>query len=101
MQKCYINYMALRKKNIRAEELGADFLGDGVSVSPDWRYDVLMDYLRASHSFQAVLKSELGKKSKYRLPVDFDVVNRIQLSVMNFVVKCAKHVRLQQEAVTA
>ena len=77
MQKCYINDMALRKKTIRTEELGADFLGDGVSVSPDWRYDVLMDYLSASHSFQAVLKSELGKKSKYRLPVDFDVVKAV------------------------
>lgn len=65
------------KRTIRTELLGADFARDGLSVELDWRYEMVMDYLRLSHSYSAVLLTMQGKKSPYPLPSDFAAVEAV------------------------
>jgi hypothetical protein len=65
------------KKKIGALLLGADFNEDGLSVEVDWRYEMVVDYLRLSHSYKAVLLTMQGKQSPYPLPSDFAVVEGV------------------------
>ena len=69
--------MVLRKKSIRIEELDARFDIDGVSVPLDWRYDLLTEYLRFSHSFMAVLRHQQGRPYPHALPSDFSAVETV------------------------
>lgn len=55
--------MATRKQLMRIEAQGADFKREGYSVLPDWRYELLVDYLKLSPSYKAVCKSK-GKLIK-------------------------------------
>ncbi len=57
--------------------VGADFNQDGLSIEIDWRYEMVMDYLRLSHSYKAVLLTMQGKQSPYPLPSDFAVVEAV------------------------
>jgi hypothetical protein len=77
----------LQKAIIRTEEMGANFHADGVSVAMDWRYDVLMDYLRHSHSFQAVRQHKLGKPCPYPLPQDYSAVEAVVDDFSGFMVQ--------------
>jgi hypothetical protein len=65
------------KTLIRTELLGANYVKDGVTVELDWRYEMVMDYLRLSHSYKAVLLTMQGKKSPYPLPSDFAAVEAV------------------------
>ncbi len=69
--------MKPQKRLIRTELLGADFDKDGLSIELDWRYEMVMDYLRLSHSYSAVLLTMQGKKSPYRLPSDYAAVEAV------------------------
>lgn len=69
--------MKPQKRLIRTELLGADFDKDGLSVELDWRYEMVMDYLRLSHSYSAVLLTMQGKKSPYPLPSDYAIVEAV------------------------
>jgi hypothetical protein len=66
-----------QKRLIRTELLGADFDNDGLSIELDWRYEMVMDYLRLSHSYSAVLLTMKGKKSPYPLPSDYAIVEAV------------------------
>lgn len=69
--------MGVRKKTFRIDELGARFDNDGVSVSLDWRYDLLTEYLRLSHSFMAVLRHKQGRLYPHPLPNDYAAVETV------------------------
>ena len=63
----------------RLMHLGADFESHGLSAKPDWRYDLVCDYLKASPSYEAVRQALLGKRHKlYPLPTDAKVVRKVQ-----------------------
>jgi len=58
-------------------EFRADFDSSGVSVTPDWRYDLVCDYLKASPSYEAAYRKLQGQKSPYSQPKDFKVVEQV------------------------
>jgi hypothetical protein len=58
-------------------EFGADFDHSGVSVAPDWRYDLVCDYLKASPSYEFVYRKLQGQKSPYAQPKDLKVVEQV------------------------
>ncbi|MBU3626189.1 hypothetical protein ICN48_08085 [Polynucleobacter sp. JS-Safj-400b-B2] len=58
-------------------EFGADFDHSGVSVAPDWRYDLICDYLKASPSYEFVYRKLQGQKSPYAQPKDLKVVEQV------------------------
>lgn len=60
----------------RVEVLGADYDKVGVAVAPDWRYELVIDYLKLSPSFRAVRNHLLGEGSQ-QLPSDFAVVEQV------------------------
>ena len=66
-----------RKKLPRIEEPGASYDADGVFVSSDWRYELLIDYLQLSSSYQAISKSQKKTIHNPSLPSDVDVVQSV------------------------
>lgn len=65
------------KRLTRNELLGANYATDGVTVEGDWRYEMVMDYLRLSHSYKSVLLTMQGRKSPYPLPSDYAAVEAV------------------------
>lgn len=65
-----------RRQTPRVEVLGADYDKVGVAVAPDWRYELVMDFLKLSPSFRAVRNHLLGGTA-HRLPSDFAVVEQV------------------------
>lgn len=63
-----------RRKLPRVEEQGASFETDGVFAASDWRYELLLDYLLLSPSYQAVTKNQGKTVGEINLPLD---VNRV------------------------
>lgn len=55
--------MATRTQLLRLEAQGANFEREGYSALPDWRYELLVDYLKVSPTYQAICKSK-GKTIK-------------------------------------
>ncbi len=55
--------MATRTQLLRLEAQGANFEREGYSALPDWRYELLVDYLKVSPTYQAICKSN-GKAIK-------------------------------------
>lgn len=55
--------MATRTQLLRIEAQGANFEREGYSALPDWRYELLVDYLKLSPTYQAICKSK-GKAIK-------------------------------------
>jgi hypothetical protein len=72
--------MTLKRTRIvpRLLNLEANLGSDGVSVAPDWRYDLVCDYLKASPSYRAVRKLINGRRVA-ALPKDFSVVHKVVL----------------------
>jgi hypothetical protein len=66
-----------RKPLPRFISLGADYERAGISVKPDLRYDLVCDYLKASPSYEAVMRHLAKQKSPYPLPKDSKVVAKI------------------------
>lgn len=58
-------------------EFRADFDHNGVSVTPDWRYDLVCDYLKASPSYESVYRKLQGQKSAYSQPKDYKQVEQV------------------------
>lgn len=58
--------------------LGANLEEHGLSAAPDWRYDLVCDYLKASPSYEAVRQAIRGKKHPlYPLPTDAQAVHAV------------------------
>lgn len=55
--------MATRTQLLRLEAQGANFEREGYFALPDWRYELLVDYLKVSPTYQAICKSK-GKAIK-------------------------------------
>ena len=55
--------MATRTQLLRLEAQGANFEREGYFALPDWRYELLVDYLKVSPTYQAICKSK-GKSIK-------------------------------------
>jgi hypothetical protein len=70
-----------RKVLPRLIRLGSDFDKSGISVKPDLRYDLVCDYLKASPSYDAVMRKLANQKSPYPLPKDYKTVAKV---VKNF-----------------
>jgi len=66
-----------RKRLPRLMTLGADFDKSGLSVKPDPRYDLVCDYLKASPSYESVMRKMAKQKSPYPLPKDYKVVAQV------------------------
>jgi hypothetical protein len=66
-----------RRRLPRVEEQSASFEADGVFVSADWRYELLLDYLMLSPSYQAVTKAQKQEGSTTGLPPDADLVQEV------------------------
>jgi hypothetical protein len=66
-----------RKRLPRLMTLGADFDKSGLSVKPDPRYDLVCDYLKASPSYESVMRKIAKQKSPYPLPKDYKVVAQV------------------------
>jgi hypothetical protein len=66
-----------RKPLPRLITLGADFDKSGVSVKPDLRYDLVCDYLKASPSYDAVMRKLANQKSHYPIPKDLKAVAKV------------------------
>jgi hypothetical protein len=66
-----------RKRLPRLMSLGADFDKSGLSVKPDPRYDLVCDYLKASPSYESVMRKMAKQKSPYPLPKDYKVVAQV------------------------
>jgi hypothetical protein len=66
-----------RRKLPRVEEQGARYEADGVFVASDWRYDLLLDYLQLSPSYQACTKSQGNLKGGTDLPIDSGLVQAV------------------------
>lgn len=66
-----------RRKLPRVEEQGASFEADGVFVADDWRYELLLDYLLLSPSYQAITKAQKKEGNKADLPPDADRVQAV------------------------
>ena len=49
----------------------------GTSVEKDFRYDLVCDYLKASPSYEAVMRKLANQKSPYPLPKDFQAVAQV------------------------
>lgn len=58
-------------------EFSADFDRTGHHVAPDWRYDLLGDYLSSSVSYELVHRHRLGQKMHHPRPADYDVVSAV------------------------
>ena len=58
-------------------EFRADFDQSGVSVTPDWRYDLICDYLKASPSYESVYRKLRGQKTPYSQPKDYKLVEQV------------------------
>ena len=54
------------------EEFGATFEKDGVSVQKDWRYDLFIDFLSISPSYQMTCLYRYGQRKLNELPEDHD-----------------------------
>jgi predicted transcriptional regulator len=52
----------------------ANFADDGVSAAVDWRYELVPDYLMASHSYLAIRDRIKGRPSRYPVPTDHQAV---------------------------
>jgi hypothetical protein len=57
--------------------LDADYDKTGMSISPDWRYDLICDYLKASPSYESVHRKLQGQKSPYSQPKDYKLVEKV------------------------
>ena len=57
--------------------LGAKHEKEGVAVVADPRYDLVCDYLKASPSYEAVMRKLAKQKSPYPLPKDFKAVAQV------------------------
>lgn len=57
--------------------LGAKHEKEGFAVVADPRYDLVCDYLKASPSYEAVMRKLAKQKSPYPLPTDFKVVAKV------------------------
>lgn len=66
-----------RKPLPRLISLGADYEQAGLSVKPDLRYDLVCDYLKASPSYEAVMRHLAKQESPYPLPKDSKVVAKV------------------------
>jgi len=49
----------------------------GFSIAPDWRYDLVCDYLKASPSYESVYRKLQGQKSPYAQPKDHKLVEQV------------------------
>jgi hypothetical protein len=58
-------------------ELGAEFTRHGLSVRSDWRYELVVDYLKASPSYLALRNQELKYKIPWGLPSDYKQVKQV------------------------
>ncbi len=58
-------------------QLDASYDKTGMSVKPDWRYDLVCDYLKASPSYECVYRKLQGQKSPYSQPKDFKSVEQV------------------------
>jgi len=66
-----------RKRLPRLMTLGADFDKSGLSVKPDPRYDLVCDYLKASPSYESVMRKLANQKSPYPPPKDHKAVAKV------------------------
>ncbi|QWE18666.1 hypothetical protein [Polynucleobacter corsicus] len=66
-----------RKPLPRLMSLEASYEQTGISVKPDLRYDLVCDYLKASPSYEAVMRKLAKQKSPYPLPKDFKDVAQV------------------------
>lgn len=66
-----------RKKLNPLLVLGAKYEKEGVAVVADSRYDLVCDYLKASPSYEAVMRKLAKQKSPYPLPKDFKAVAQV------------------------
>ena len=57
--------------------LGAKYEKEGIAVVADPRYDLVCDYLKASPSYEAVMRKLAKQKSPYQLPKDFKAVAQV------------------------
>lgn len=66
-----------RKPLPRLISLGADYEKAGLSVKPDLRYDLVCDYLKASPSYEAVMRKLANQKATLPVPKDFKMVEKV------------------------
>lgn len=66
-----------RKPLPRLISLGADYERTGLSVKPDLRYDLVCDYLKASPSYEAVMRKLANQRTTMPLPKDFKTVEKV------------------------
>lgn len=65
-------------RRYKLSKRGANFFDAGLEVKPDWRYDLIQDYLHASPSYQIVLAANKNRYYKrYPLPPDHKLVRKV------------------------
>ena len=70
--------MRIRRKELPLLlELGAEFSTEGLSIRSDWRYDVVVDYLKVSPSYLALRRQEQNYKNPWGLPSDYEEVKQV------------------------
>ena len=65
-----------RRYTPRVEVLGAKYEQVGLAVAPDWRYELVVDYLKLSPSYQAVRNHQMGQ-AQQPLPADMALVEQV------------------------
>jgi len=58
-------------------QLDSSYDKTGMSVKPDWRYDLICDYLKASPSYEYVYRKSQGQKIPYSQPKDYKLVEQV------------------------
>ena len=66
-----------QKNRFPLVHLNASYNKTGVYVVPDWRYDLVCDYLKASPSYESVYRKLQGQKTPYAQPKDRKLVEQV------------------------
>lgn len=64
----------LKKIIPRYEKQGSDFSRTGIHAAPDWRYELLVDYLKLSPSYRLVCRGGYAELKPSQLPKDWKQV---------------------------
>lgn len=64
----------MKKPIPRFEKQGSDFSRTGIHAAPDWRYELLVDYLKLSPSYRLVCRGGYAELKPSQLPKDWKQV---------------------------
>lgn len=58
----------MKKPMPRLEKQGSDFSQTGIHAAPDWRYELLVDYLKLSPSYRLVCSGSYAELKPSQRP---------------------------------